>query len=276
MSNLKKLLIRAKRQVFSEMVGNNPSIFHGEGYDFSELREYQVGDDIKYIDWNITAKMQRPFVKVFKEERELQVSVVSMMGGSLFFGSTRLKQELLSEVVAILSFSAVKNGDLLSSYVISDEIETIVRASKKDFAVRKTVQTVNEYPVLNTTANYENMTKMLMNTVTKKSLMVIVGDFFQIPDLKILSKKHEVIAIIVRDKMEENPPSFGFSSLLDPQSAANLEGHFGTSSVKAYAKRVHDHDHNLYESLKKARVRFTKIYTDENPYVAIRRMFGAI
>ena len=135
MSSLKKILIKAKRQVFSEMVGNNPSRFHGEGYDFSELREYQIGDDIKHIDWNITAKMQKPYVKVFKEERELHVSLVSMMGGSLYFGSQKMKQEVVAEIMAILSFSVVKNQDLLSHYLVQEELAQIVRPTKIEFPV---------------------------------------------------------------------------------------------------------------------------------------------
>ena len=115
--SLKKLLIKAKRSVFSEMIGNNPSVFQGEGYDFIELREYNMGDDIRHIDWNVTAKMRTPFIKVFREERELNVVVSTMLNGSVHFGSTRLKQDLIAEIVAIVGFNVVKNGDLLSSFI---------------------------------------------------------------------------------------------------------------------------------------------------------------
>ena len=94
--------------------------------------------------------------------------------------------------------------------------------------------------------------------------------------LKCLPKKHEIIAIIVRDKLEEQPPAMGFSALLDPQDGNELEGDFGRSKVDAYAKKVHEHDHVLYEALRKSQVRFSKIYTHENPYVSLRRVFGAL
>ncbi|MCD6432596.1 MAG: DUF58 domain-containing protein, partial [Sulfurimonas sp.] len=122
MSKLQKILVRARRQVFSEMVGNNPSIFQGEGYDFIELREYMPGDDIRHIDWNITAKMQKPYIKIFREERELNVVVASVLNGSVHFGSKKFKQESIAEIVALLSFSTIKNGDLLSSYIFTDRI----------------------------------------------------------------------------------------------------------------------------------------------------------
>jgi len=276
MSNLKKILIKAKRQVFSEMIGNNPSIFHGEGYDFSELREYQIGDDIKHIDWNITAKMQKPYVKVFKEERELHVSLVSMMGGSLYFGSQRLKQEVVAEIMALLSFSVVKNQDLLSHFLVQEKLTQIIRPTKKEFPIHHATQTILECETLNHQADYKNLGSSLMRQVKHKSLIIIVGDFFEIPDLTILSKRHEVIALVVRDKIEENPDAMGFSALIDPQSGEMLEGEFGKSKVEAYAKRVAAHDRELYAAFKKSRIRHTKIYTDDNPFVAIKRLFGAL
>lgn len=276
MSNLKKILIKAKRQVFSEMIGNNPSTFHGEGYDFSELREYQIGDDIKHIDWNITAKMQKPYVKVFKEERELHVSLVSMMGGSLYFGSQKMKQELVAEIMALLSFSVVKNQDLLSHYMIQEELTQIIRPTKKEFPIHHATQTILECETLNHHSDYKNLGPLLMKHVKHKSLIIIVGDFFEIPDLTILSKRHEVIALVVRDKIEEHPKAMGFSALIDPQSGQMLEGEFGRSKVDAYAKKVALHDRELFASFKKSRIRHTKIYTDDNPFIAIKRLFGAL
>ncbi len=276
MSTLKKILVKAKRQVFSEMVGNNPSRFHGEGYDFSELREYQIGDDIKHIDWNITAKMQKPYVKIFKEERELHVSLVSMMGGSLYFGSQKMKQEVVAEIMAILSFSVVKNQDLLSHFLIQEGLTQIVRPTKKEFPVHHSTKALLECQTLNHTADYTNLGATLMKSIKHKSLIIIVGDFFEIPDLNVLSKRHEVVAVIVRDRIEEHPQTMGFSALIDPQSGQTLEGEFGKNKVNAYAKKVALHDKKLFASFKKSRIRFTKIYTDENPFVALKRLFGAL
>lgn len=272
----KKILIKAKRQVFSEMIGNNPSTFHGEGYDFSELREYQIGDDIKFIDWNITAKMQKPYVKIFKEERELNVTVVSMMGGSLYFGSKKFKQETVAEVVALLGLSVVKNGDLFTHLMIQEESKDIAKPSKREFSVHKAVEELLGCELLERKSDYANLSKILMRQIKKKSLIIIVGDFFEIPDLSVLSKKHEVLAVIVRDKIEEHPPALGFSVLKDPQSGASLEGDFGSARMNTYAKKVRQHDRKLYEALKKAQVRFTKVYTHDHAYVPLRRLFGAL
>lgn len=273
MSKLQKILVKARRQVFSEMVGNNPSIFQGEGYDFIELREYMAGDDIRHIDWNITAKMHKPYIKIFREERELNVVVASMLNGSIHFGSKRFKQDVIAELVALLSFSVIKNGDLLSTYNFTDKLISHLKPSKKVFQVHRAVEEILEFDPINQKADYKNLADTLFKRLKRKSLIIVIGDFFEIPDFRLLAKKHEVLAIIVRDHLEEKPPAMGFASLVDPESGAVLEGDFNKASVSEYAARVHMHDRQLYEALKKQQIRFTKVYTDDSVGVALRRVF---
>ncbi len=273
MSKLQKILVRAKRQVFSEMVGNNPSVFQGEGYDFIELREYMAGDDIRHIDWNITAKMQKPYIKVFREERELNVVLVSVLNGSVHFGSKKFKQDTIAEIVALLGFSTLKNGDTLSSYIFTDKMHSNTKPSKKIHQVQKMVSEILDFDALKEKLNFKVIIETLYKRLKRKSLIIIIGDFFEIPNLKLLSKKHEVLAVIVRDKLEEKPPQMGFASLVDPESGLILEGDFSASSVNLYAKRVQEHDRKLYQTLKKHQIRFTKIYTDSKASVELRRLF---
>jgi len=272
-NKLKKILVRAKRQVFSEMVGNNPSIFQGEGYDFIELREYMPGDDIRHIDWNITAKLQTPYIKIFREERELNVVIASVLNGSVHFGSKKFKQDVIAEVVALLGFSVLKNGDLLSSYIFTDTMQSHSKPSKKLHQIHKSVDEILNFDALNKGIDFKNLATTLFRRLKRKSVIVVVGDFFEIPDFRLLAKKHEVIAVIVRDHLEERPPEMGFSSLVDPESGATLEGDFNKRSVESYAQRVHAHDRELYRVLRKDQIRFTKVYTDANTSVALRRLF---
>lgn len=273
MSKLQKILVRARRQVFSEMVGNNPSIFHGEGYDFIELREYMAGDDIRRIDWNITAKMQRPYIKIFREERELSVVLVSVLNGSVHFGSKKLKQESIAEVAALLGYSTLKNGDLLSSYIFTDELISSSKPSKKLFSVQKSTQEILEFDAIGKGVDYKFIADTLFKRLKRKSLIIVIGDYFEVPDFRVLAKKHEVVGIIVRDRLEEHPPVMGYASLLDPQSGAALEGDFNASSIKEYVKKVTLHDRELYEKLRSDGIRFTKVYTDSLAAVELRRLF---
>ena len=255
------------------MVGNNPSIFHGEGYDFIELREYMPCDDIRHIDWNITAKMHKPFIKIFREERELNVVIASVLNGSVHFGSKKFKQDVIAEVVAQLSYSTLKNGDLLSSYVFTDKMVSTSKPSKKIHQIHKSVDEILNFDALMQKVDFKVISDTLFKRLKRKSLILIVGDFFEIPDFKLLAKKHEVVAIVVRDHLEEKPPQMGFSSLVDPESGAVLEGDFNKNSVEAYAKRVHAHDRELYATFRKHQIRFAKVYTDANVSVALRRLF---
>jgi uncharacterized protein (DUF58 family) len=273
MSTLQKILVRARRQVFSEMVGNNPSIFQGEGYDFIELREYMAGDDIRHIDWNVTAKMQTPYIKIFREERELNVAIASMLNGSVHFGSKKFKQDLIAEVSALVGFATLHNGDLLSSYIFADTFYGSTKPTKRIFSIHGSVENILNFDALGKVANYKVMAETLYKRIRRKSLIIIVADFFEIPDFKLLARKHEVICVIVRDRLEEHPPEMGFASLMDPESGQNLEGDFNRASIRAYEAKVKAHDHKLYETFRKHQIRFTKLYTDDLAAVKLRRLF---
>ena len=271
---LKALLIKTKRQVFSEMIGNNPSLFHGEGYDFSELREYQVGDDIRKIDWTITAKLQTPYVKLFHEERELSIVAACMMGGSLFFGTHRIKQEVVAEIAAILGYSAIRNGDLFTGVTITaDELESD-RPTKRLFGVNRFVERVDGMRLIGRKTDYEEGPKRLFRRLGRRSLLFVIGDFLQPVDLALLSKRHEVIALIVRDRFEERPTPMGQVHLVDPETGATLQTHFNRKSAVKYRAQIIASDQALFRHLHKHRIRFVKIYTDEEPFGKLVKLFG--
>ena len=266
-TSVKKILIKTKKSVFSEIIGNNNSLFKGDGYDFVELREYEDGEDIKKIDWMISAKMHQPYVKVFHTQRELNISIVSLLNGSMHFGSKRFKQETLSEVVALLGFSCVKQGDPFNSFIANETLQNITKKSKKIFSVYEMVERLEEYTCIGKSINYELISQELYTQLKKRSIIFILGDFFDIEnlDLRLLSKKHEVVAIIIRDKFEENPAQLGSVNLIDPSSALSYEGVMNKSSTQAYMKKIKENDHNLYEHFQSCGIKSVKIYTHEEP-----------
>lgn len=273
MKNSRHILLKARRQIIGDRIGNNPSLFRGEGYDFIELREYVPGDDTRHIDWNITAKMQRPYVKVFREERELSVVTVAMLGGSLYFGRDRFKIESVAEAVALIGYSALANGDLYTHYGFSETLVDEVRSSKKRFAVSTSVEQVMGAELLHRRADTTAMASTLYKRLKRRSLIVVIGDFFEIPDLRLLAKRHEVVALVVRDRLEEKPVPMGYTSLIDPVSGTVVEGDFNERSVRRYAQKVREHDAALFERFRKDGIRSTKLYTDANASVTLRRLF---
>lgn len=260
---VKKIILKTKKQVYGDMLGNNASLFQGEGFEFSELREYVYGDDVRKIDWKTTAKLGKPFVKIYKEERELNVVVVSLLSGSTYFGTVKQKSEVISEIVATLGFSAVKNSDIFSHMIYADKMYSYSKPSKKIFSIHKAVEDVVAFDPLGKEANYETLVETLINRLKKKALLFIISDFVGDIDLRLLAKKHDIFAVIVRDKFEENPSELGYLRLIDMETKQSFEGDIDSGTLKNYTKALHENDEKLYKQFKKQGVRFTKIYTDE-------------
>jgi hypothetical protein len=128
-------------------------------------------------------------------------------------------------------------------------------------------------PLLNHKADYTARAQSLYKRLKRRSLIVVIGDFFEIPDMRLLAKKHEVVAVIVRDQLEEKPEPFGFTAMIDPESGVVLEGNFNTASVQKYHEKVCLHDGKLFEQLRRDAIRSTKLYTDSNTVVTLRRLF---
>ena len=272
---LKKILIKTQKQVFSEIIGNNSTRQKGSDYDFSELKEYEYGEDVKNIDWIISAKMQKPYVKVFHAQKELNVKIVSFLNGSTYFGTDVFKQEVIVQIAVALGFICVKQSDPFTSYIANEELNICTKKSKQIFNVNFMAEQLYSYNVIGKNIDYKKITSELFKVIRHKSMIFLIGDFFEISnlDLKLLSQKHEVLVIIVRDKFEENPLELGKVNFIDPSSNKSFEGVLNKSTVESYIKNVKENDHKLYTHFQNCAVRFTKIYTNEDP---IKKLIGLL
>lgn len=272
---LKKILIKTKKQAFSEVIGNNISKQKGEGYDFCELKEYEYGEDVKNIDWVISAKAQKPIVKVFHSQKELNIKIINLLSGSTYFGTKKLKKDVIVELASTLGFICTKQGDPFTSYIANDTLELCTRKSKKVFNVNLMAEIIYNYNVLNKTINYKKVLDELFKSIHHKSIIFLIGDFFDIEklDLKLLNSKHEIVVLIIRDKFEEEPKALGNVNLIDPNSFEGYEGVLDDSTITNYIKRIKENDHKLFKHLQDCGIRFTKIYTDENP---IKKLIGVL
>lgn len=271
---LKKIVIKTRRKIFSEIIGNNSSLLKGEGYDFMELKEYEYGEDVKKIDWVISAKFKKPYVKVFHAQKELNINIIPILNGSIYFGTKKFKQELVTEICAILGYSCIKQGDPFSSFIANENLQLLTKKSKKNFSVDMMCEQVFNYQVLGKNLDYKNITDELLRKIRKKSIIFLIGDFFDISslDLRILSKKHEIVAIIVRDHFEEKPFELGNVNLIDPTTNKSFDGMLDKTTILKYEKEVKANDHKLYEHFQKCGVRFVKIYTNEEPLPKLLRL----
>ncbi len=252
-------------------MGNNPSLFQGEGFEFAELREYVYGDDVRKIDWKTTAKLGKPFVKIYHEERELNVVVSSMMNGSVYFGTTRAKSELIAELVGILGFSAVKNGDLFSNIIYADKLYRYSKPSKKFYAATKEIEETMEFEPLGKSGDFRAWCDTLYRRVRKKALLFMISDFIGEVDLRLLAKKHDLFCIIVRDRFEEDPKSLGYIRLIDTEGRGSIEGDMNSSMMLEYKKALKANDHKLYRHFRENGIRYAKIYTDEDAFIKLSK-----
>ncbi|TLP40933.1 DUF58 domain-containing protein [Arcobacter arenosus] len=272
--HLKKILIKTRRNIFSEIIGNNSSLLKGEGYDFMELKEYEYGEDVKKIDWVISAKFRKPYVKVFHAQKELNINIIPILNGSMYFGSKRFKQDLLTEICAILGYSCVKQSDPFSSFIANEELQLCTKKSKRNFSVDLMCDKIFNYPSLGQNLSYKNICNELLRKIRKKSIIFLIGDFLNIKDLdlRVLSRKHEIISIILRDPFEENPFELGNVNLVDPSTNKTFEGILDKSTILKYKKEIKNNDHLLYEHFQKCGIKFIKIYTNEDPLPKLLRL----
>jgi uncharacterized protein (DUF58 family) len=261
------MLIKAQKEVYSSIVGENNVKTTGSGYDFVELKEYQSGDDIKYIDWIISSKIGKPHVKLFHQQKELNSVIVPLLCSSLYFGTKRLKSELLNEVCALLTYSCIKQNDPFESYIGNNSLSLVTKRGKQLFDVRTLAEKIAAYDYMHKEILWREIERELYKKIYKPSLLFLIGDFLdaQKTDLNILSKKHELILIIVRDRFEEHPHAIGELHITDPASHQNSIIKLDKKSAKKVQEQMLNNDDILYTKLKTLGIRFVKIYTDENP-----------
>ncbi len=274
--NIKKIILKSRKGVFGDMLGNNASRFIGEGFEFAEIREYNYGDDVRKIDWKQSAKLGIPQVKIYHEERAFNVVTACMMSGGLYFGTAKQKVELMAEVVAMIGWSSIKNSDNFSNILFSETLHHFTKPTKKLFALHEVLKSIDEFELLGKKADYKAFTLELYKRIKKRSLLFLICDGVGEIDVTLLSKKHDIIAIILRDRFEESPVALGHIGLSDMQSLKSFEADLSDSAIGIYTKRLKDNDEKLYANFKKNSVRFVKIYTDENPYQKIRKVLGVV
>ena len=267
-----EILIKTRRNVFGQNAGGSPSLFSGNGLDFKELREYDIGDDVRKINWKVTAKAQRPFVNLFNEERELNILVIFMVSGSIYFGTKRFKQELMAEILALLSYSSVKNDDKLSTLFFSNKEEFFMPPTKKMGALHITLEEALGLDPLQKQSDYSALVQYVNERVKRKSLIFVVGDFYGDVDFSLLNK-HEVFAVMVRDHFEESPKLSGEMDLVNPNSMDSEEFILSPKIIKAYKKELQAHDKKLEMHFDQHHIRHTKIYTDEEPFIKLSNLF---
>jgi len=271
-NKLQEIIIRAKKDVFGGNIGDTLTTFKGDGLDFREIKEYEIGDDVKKINWKATAKTNTTKVNVFDVEKELNIVVAFLVSGSIHFGTIRFKQEVISEISAILSYSTIKNNNLLSSLIFSNKDENFYPPSKSEASVYNVAKSIFGFDCLEKDVDYKAFCDHINSTVKQKSIIFVIGDFYGDVNLSHISYKHEVYALIVRDRFEEYPYISGEYDFVSPVDFSSTFINMDKNIAKNYQKLVLQNDEKLYEYFEQHQIIAGKIYTNDDIYCKLAQI----
>lgn len=266
---VRKIEIRTKglsNQIFS---GEYHSAFKGRGMSFSEVREYQYGDDIRAIDWNVTARFNTPYIKIFEEERELTVMLIIDVSQSSFFGTVnQMKNELITELAAVLSFSAVNNNDKVGLIMFSDKVNKFIPPKKgKSHILRIIRELLDAENISGQGTDIGEALSYFTNMMKKKSITFLISDFIDennyADSLKIAAKKHDLVGIHISDPREKSLPDVGLINALDAETGSKIW--LNTSSKKIrddYSEQYSSSHKTCKETFKRSGADLLELSTD--------------
>jgi uncharacterized protein (DUF58 family) len=257
LKKVRKIEIKTRRLSDHIFGGEYHSTFKGRGMTFSEVRQYQFGDDVRNIDWNVTARYHEPFIKIFEEERELTMMLMVDISGSEFFGTEeQFKNEVVTEIAATLAFSATQNNDKIGLILFSDKIELYIPPKKGRSHVLRIIRELIEFEPQSRETNFAEALKFLSSVMKKKAIVFVLSDFIAddyLHTMKIAAKKHDVTGIRVYDKREEMMPNLGMVQMQDGETGELMLVNTSSKQVRLnYGKYYRDKVNYYKESFTKS------------------------
>lgn len=257
LKKVRKIEIKTRRLSDHIFGGEYHSTFKGRGMTFSEVRQYQFGDDVRAIDWNVTARQKGPYVKVFEEERELTLMMVVDVSGSGLFGTvSQYKKEVLTEITATLAFSALQNNDKVGLLLFSDQIELFIPPKKGKSHVLRIIRELLEFSPTSQKTDVAFALKYLGNVLKKKAIVFVLSDFISkdyLQSLRIVGKKHDLTGIRIYDPAEEKIPNIGLVPMEDSETGQIRMIATQSKAVRQSYERFQKDQQNYFsESFKKA------------------------
>ena len=276
---VRKIEIKARGLSSNIFAGQYHSAFKGRGMAFSEVREYQFGDDVRDIDWNVTARFHRPYVKVFEEERELTVMLLIDVSGSLDFGTQKqMKRDMVTEIAATIAFSAIQNNDKIGVVFFSDKIEKYIPPKKGRKHILYIIREMLDFHPESKRTDVKQAVEFLSSVQKRRTTAFILSDFYVRNDfqqsLQIANRKHDVVAIQVYDQRARELPDVGLMKVVDAETG--FEQYVDTSSKRlrdSYRKYWQSRQSQLQETFNKSNVDNVSIATNEDFVKALLMLF---
>lgn len=279
LKKIRKIEIKSRGLSNNIFAGEYHSAFKGRGMTFSEVREYQYGDDIRDIDWNVTARHNRPYVKVYEEERELTVMLLVDVSRSRLFGAVgEEKRQMIAEIAATIAFSAIQNNDKIGMIFFSDKIEKFIPPKKGKRHILFLIRELLDFEPESAGTDIAAALRYFADALKKRSTTFLISDFIDSHDyssaLRIAAGKHDVIAVQVYDKRDATLPDVGLMRVIDLETGADRWIDTGSKRVRnTYGKWWYDRQQVMNDALGRARVDFTSIATDEDFVKSLMNLF---
>ena len=279
LQKVRKIEIKAKGLSQNIFAGEYHSAFKGRGMTFSEVREYQYGDDVRDIDWNVTARYNKPYVKVYEEERELTVMLLVDVSGSRDFGAVgEVKREVMAEVAATLAFSAIQNNDKVGVIFFTDRIEKFIPPKKGRKHILLVIRELLNFTPQSTGTDINQALEYMTSALKKRCTTFLVSDFIDTHDyykaMSIANHKHDLIAIQVYDKREAQMPDVGLMRVLDAERGTMRWVDTSSRRVRqAYGRWWYDRQQALNDTVQRCKVDLATVATDEDYVRSLMALF---
>ncbi len=278
LKKIRRIELKTNRLVTETLSGQYHSVFKGQGMNFDEVREYQPGDDVRLIDWNVTARMNHPFIKKFVEERELTLMLIVDLSASGIFGSTtQSKRELAGEIASVLAFSAIRNNDRVGLILFTEDVEKYIAPRKGERHVLRVIREILYFEPQKRGTNLNGAVEFLRRITSRKAIVVLISDFLTEFDSSILrhvNKKHDLVAIQVVDPNEMQLPDVGRIMLEDAETGELMEINTTDAGIRsAFARRREYWQDELKKNFRMLGIDLIKV-TNGQPYaVELEKFF---
>lgn len=264
MSKRTKLSIETRKKLFLNRTGEHKSVFNGDGLDFKEIREYDTSDDIRYINWKVTARTGVPSVNIFNEDKQLNIVIVYLNSGGISFGSHRSKEDVMVESLTLLGDLALRSNDTLTTMFFSDHEEVLSRQTRSKRAIDENIKIAYGLDSVGKSIDYDKLELTLMKKLKKRSIIFMVGDFLEMPSFNMLNKKHELYCLVVRDRLEDNLELRGDFSLVDNSTMKSSDVYLDSSTIAKYNSLMDKHNLELARYFTSQKIKNQKIYTSDS------------
>ena len=280
---VRRLEIRARHLVTDSVTGAYHSSFKGRGMDFEEVREYAIGDDVRTIDWNVSAKMDRPFVKVFREEREMTLILLIDVSASGVFGSVeQSKRERAAEIASVLAFSATQNNDKVGALLYTDEVEHYIPPKKGRRHILRVIRDILFFKPNGRGTSHKTALEYLNRVQRRKTVVFMISDFLDLAadtllfdKLALTNQHHDLISIALSDPRESALPEVGLITLEDAETGEMVEIDTGNKSIrKRYASLAQERQQNFSNQMRKKGLDWIPACTDQPYLPALRNLFA--